>query len=93
MADLEPRVAVLEQIARDTRDVLARIDGRLDRIDSRFDRIDTRLDRIDTRLDRLDGRISDNFQFLVRLHILQFVGLAAGIILVLGVIARAQHWI
>lgn len=49
--------------------------------------------RIETRLDRMDARIADNFQFLVRLHIGQFAALAAGFVILLGVIARAQHWI
>jgi hypothetical protein len=49
--------------------------------------------RIETRLDRIDGRMADDFRFLVRLHIGQFAALAAGFIILLGVIARAQHWI
>jgi len=90
MDDLPSRVAVLEQIARDTRDILARIETRLDRMDSRFD---ARLDRLDGRLDRLDGRVADNFQFLVRLYYGQFALMVAGFAAILGVIARAQHWI
>lgn len=79
MADLEPRVAVLEQIARDTRDMLARMEGRFD--------------RIETRLDRIEARQGEDFRFLVRLIITQGVLMIGGFAAVLGVIARAQHWI
>jgi hypothetical protein len=54
---------------------------------------DATLLRIETRLDRIDSRIAEDFRFLVRLHIGQFAALAAGFVLLLGVIARAQHWI
>jgi hypothetical protein len=79
MADLEPRVAVLEQIARDTRDMLARMEGRFD--------------RIETRLDRVEARQGEDFRFLVRLIITQGVLMIGGFAAVLGVIARAQHWV
>jgi hypothetical protein len=72
MADLEPRVAVLEQIARNTESVLL---------------------RIETRLDRIEARQGDDFRFLVRLIITQGVLMIGGFAAVLGVIARAQHWI
>jgi hypothetical protein len=49
--------------------------------------------RMETQLARIEARQADDFKFLVRMHILQFVGLATGILMVLGVIARAQHWI
>jgi hypothetical protein len=72
-------------------------EGRLDQIDARVDRMAGRVEQMDnhiqTRLDAIEGRRADDFKFLIRMHILQFVGLASGIILVLGVIARAQHWI
>jgi hypothetical protein len=69
---LEPRVAVLEQIARNTEQVLL---------------------RIETRLDRIDGRMADDFKFLVRLIFTLGVLTLGGFAAVLGVIARAQHWI
>ena len=72
MADLEPRVAVLEQIARNTESVLL---------------------RIETRLDRIEARQGEDFRFLVRLFITQGVLTIGGFAAVLGVIARAQHWI
>jgi hypothetical protein len=51
------------------------------------------LARIETRLDRIEGRQADDFRFLVRLHMTQFVLVFGGFAAVLGVIARAQHWI
>jgi hypothetical protein len=51
------------------------------------------LDRIETKLDRIEGRQADDFRFLVRLHMTQFVLMSGGFAAVLGVIARAQHWI
>lgn len=41
--DMLPRVAVLEQIAREVRDGLARIDQRLDRMEDKLDRLNSRL--------------------------------------------------
>jgi hypothetical protein len=72
MADMEPRVAVLEQIARNTESVLL---------------------RIETRLDRIEARQGEDFRFLVRLSITQGVLMIGGFAAILGVIARAQHWI
>jgi hypothetical protein len=51
------------------------------------------LDRIDTKLDRIESRQADDFRFLVRLHFTQFVLIVGGFAAVLGVIARASHWI
>jgi hypothetical protein len=79
MDDLPSRVAVLEQIARGTEATLLRIE--------------TRFDRIEAKLDLFENRRTDDFKFLVKLHIGQFAALAAGFVLLLGVIARAQHWI
>jgi hypothetical protein len=70
--DWKPQVAVLEQIARNTEQVLL---------------------RIETRLDRIDGRMADDFKFLVRLIFTLGVLMLGGFAAVLGVIARAQHWI
>jgi len=39
---MEARVAVLEQIARNTEQILARMDVHLDRMDTRMDRIEDR---------------------------------------------------
>jgi hypothetical protein len=46
---MEARIAVLEHIAKDTRELLGRIDSRMDRMDTRFDRMDTRMDRFEDR--------------------------------------------
>lgn len=54
MDDIPSRVAVLEQIARDTAQVLGRIEKRLDRIDDRLMAMDAKWD---TKLDRLTSRI------------------------------------
>ncbi|GBQ64851.1 hypothetical protein AA103196_0988 [Ameyamaea chiangmaiensis NBRC 103196] len=42
---MQARVAVLEQIAKDTKAPLDRIEKRMDRIDTRFDKFDERHDR------------------------------------------------
>jgi hypothetical protein len=81
--DMLPRVAVLEQIARDTTAILARIDQRLD--------------RIDTRLDRLDARQADDFRFLVRLQITLTTAtlgaMLAGFAALGAGMAHGFHWI
>jgi hypothetical protein len=69
--DLPSRVAVLEQIARSTQATL--------------DRLETRFDRIEAKLDLFESRRADDFRFLVKLHIGQFAALAAGFVLLLGV--------
>jgi hypothetical protein len=85
MADenLPPRVAVLEEIARTTRDGLSHIEARFDRLD----------ERLDTKFDAIAKRQSDDLKFLFRLHITHIVLMFAGFAALLGVIARAQHWI
>ncbi len=52
---MEARVAVLEQIAKDTKEVLGRIE--------------TRMERIDTRLDRMEDRHGSDFKWLLTLGI------------------------
>lgn len=91
MADtIEPRVAVLEQIAKNTSE--------------RLDRMDARLDRIETRLDRIEGRQHDDFQILLGWHdrLLErhdrdfrwFVTLyLAGMATLLGVMAHGFRWL
>jgi hypothetical protein len=41
--DIPSRVAVLEQIAREVRDGLLRIDQRLDRIEDKIDKLNSRI--------------------------------------------------
>jgi hypothetical protein len=54
---MEARVAVLEQIATSTQQLLAKMDARLDRIENNFVQIDKRLDGMDQRLDQMDKRL------------------------------------
>lgn len=54
---MEARVAVLEQIATSTQQLLGKMDVRLDRIENNFVQIDKRLDQIDKRLDQMDLRL------------------------------------
>jgi hypothetical protein len=85
--DILPRVAILEQIARETRDTLIRIETRLDRIETRFD----------TRMERLDGRQADDFRYLVRLQITLTtvtIGLTlAGLATLGGLMAHGFRWL
>lgn len=81
--DLSSRVAVLEQIARNTEAALGRIEARLD--------------RIDTRMDRLDSRQGDDFRFLVRLQItlttVTIMLMLAGFATLGSLMAHGFHWI
>jgi len=57
-AGMEARVAVLEQIAKETRDALVRLDRRFDDVDKRFDEIDKRFDAVDKRFDRVEDNMA-----------------------------------
>jgi uncharacterized protein YhaN len=46
---MEARVAVLEQIAKNTEKVLERLDARMDRLDARMDRLESRMERVEDR--------------------------------------------
>jgi len=60
VSHMEARVAVLEQIAKDMKEILGRSESRMDRMDTRFDTIDTRFDRMESRLERIeDGQSAD----------------------------------
>jgi uncharacterized membrane protein YjjP (DUF1212 family) len=59
---MEARVAVLERIAKETRDPLVRLDRRFDDVDRRFEK---RFDDVDSRLDRLQERPSSDFRWVV----------------------------
>jgi len=87
---LEVRVAVLVQIAADTRAVLERLDKRLDRMDERLDRMDGRLesrfDRLDDRLMAIDAHHRADFRWLLGLTLAGFAGL-------LGAMAHGFHWL
>jgi uncharacterized coiled-coil protein SlyX len=80
---LEVRVAVLEQIAADTRAVLERLDKRLDRMDGR---LESRFDRLDDRLMAIDTHHRADFRWLLGLTLAGFAGL-------LGAMAHGFHWL
>ena len=85
-ADMESRVAVLEQIARNTVASLERIERRFDAVDRRFDAIDRRFDAIDR---RIDGTVSDHrsdFRWLLGIML-------GGFGTMLGVMAHGFHWL
>ena len=103
--NLTSRVAVLEQIASDTREGLSRIERRLDRVDERIDRLDerigrgdewvsARLDRMDekinARIDRMDERINARIDTSTRWLITLGLG---GFAALLGAMAHGFHWI
>jgi uncharacterized protein YhaN len=103
-ADMESRVAVLEQIARTTVASLERIERHFDAVDRRFDAIDRRFDAIDRRFETRDGQHASHFDTLDR----RIDGLALehrrdtrwvlGIMLggfgaMLGVMAHGFHWL
>ena len=96
-ADMESRVAVLEQIARTTVASLERIERRFDAVDRRFDAIDRRFDAVDgryvSRFDTLDRRIDSlaaehrrDFRWLVGMML-------GGFGAMLGVMAHGFHWL
>jgi hypothetical protein len=101
VSDLEPRVAVLEEIARSTRAALERIDRRLDAIENRMIASDNRMiafqadvDRrfltfqseMNSRLIALQADQRSDFRWLLG------VGLG-GFGAMFGLIAHAQHWL
>ena len=77
--DMESRVAVLEQIARDT-------SRALDRIERRMDGFDRRMDGLDRRIDALAHAQHAEFRWLVGM-ILGTTGA------MLGVMAHGFHWL
>ena len=99
-ADMESRVAVLEQIARTTAASLERIERRLDAMEGRFTGIDHRrpgvpryFAAIERRLDSMDRRIDavvtdqrSDFRWLLGLMLAQTGAL-------LGVMAHGFHWL
>jgi hypothetical protein len=78
-ADMESRVAVLEQIARTTVASLERIERRLDAMEGRFT-------GIDRRFDALNSEHRADFRWLVGLMLAQTGAL-------LGVMAHGFHWL
>ena len=103
-ADMESRVAVLEQIARTTVASLERIERCFDAVDRRFDTIDRCFDAVERKFDTHDGRYASRFDTLDRRtdslaseHRRDFRWLL-GIMLggfgaMLGVMAHGFHWL
>lgn len=98
--NLEPRVAVLEQIAVETRDALLRIDRRLDGIERDIKPLlglpqsyldlgrhcDARFDSLERRMDALERRQHTDFIALLTVML-------GGYASMLGVMAHGFHWI
>lgn len=84
--NLEPRVLLLEQIAGDTRTMLARLEGRFDAIDGRFDSLERRFDSLDRRMDALEKRQHTDFLVLLTIYLAGYAGL-------LGAMAHGFKWI
>jgi len=78
-ADMETRVAVLEQIARTTAATLERMDGRMDRIDQR--------------LDMLYGAQRSDFRWLLGMMIAGTGTILGCLLGLLGVMAHGFHWL
>jgi hypothetical protein len=89
-ADMESRVAVLEQIARATVASLDRIERHLDtmegRSDGRFTGIDGRFAGMDRRIDALAAQHRADFRWLIGIML-------GGFGAMLGVMARGFHWL
>jgi hypothetical protein len=82
-ADMESRVAILEQIARATTDSLARIERRLDGMD----------DRMQRRFDALVAEHRADFRWLLGVMLSGFAAVLGGFGAVLGVMAHGFHWL
>lgn len=92
-ADMESRVAVLEQIARTTVASLERIEHRFDTLESRFTAMDgrftgleSRFAAVDRRFDALSSEHRADFRWLLGLMLAQTGAL-------LGVMAHGFHWL
>ena len=77
--DMESRVAVLEEIARNTAATLARIERRLD--------------SMDRRIDGLGATQRADFRWLVGIMFGGFSATIAGFATMLGVMAHGFHWL
>jgi len=78
-SDMESRVAVLEQIARDTATTL--------------ERIERRIDVIDRRIDMVAARQQADFRWLLGVMFGGFSATIAGFAAMLGVMAHGFHWL
>jgi hypothetical protein len=82
-ADMESRVAVLEQIARVTTASLERIERRLDAMDERTQR----------RLDALSAEHHADFRWLLGVMLGGLATMLGGFGALLGVMAHGFHWL
>jgi hypothetical protein len=78
-ADMESRVAVLEQIARTTA-------AGLERIERRFDALEGRFSAIDRRFEALASEHRSDFRWLLGIML-------GGFSAMLGVMAHGFHWL
>ena len=85
-ADMESRVAVLEQIARSSA-------ASSERIERRFDAIDRRFDAIDRRFDALSAEHRADFRWLLGIMLGGFAAMIGGFSAMLGIIAHGFHWL
>ena len=76
---MEARVAVLEQITKETK-------ASLDRIEQRFDRLDSRLDKVDERRER-------DFRLIFGAIITLALGLGTLMLGLLGIVAHGFKWL
>jgi hypothetical protein len=87
-ADMEARVAVLEQIARDTAATLQRLERRFDAVDHRFDNVDRRIDAV-----AVAEAQRAEFRWLLGVVLGGFATVLGGIGAMLGVMAHGFHWL
>ncbi len=85
-ADMETRVAILEQIARTTA-------ATLERLERRFDSIDRRFESIDRRIDALASEHRSDFRWLLGIMLGGFGAMIGGFGALLGVMAHGFHWL
>ena len=85
-ADMESRVAVLEQIARNT-------SATLERLERRFEAIDRRFESIDRRIDILTSEHRADFRWLLGVMLGGFGAMLGGFGAMLGVMAHGFHWL
>ena len=92
-ADMESRVAVLEQIARTTAAGLERIERRLDSMEGRFTGLEGRFAAIDRRFDALNSEHRADFRWLLGIMLGGFGAMLGGFGAMLSVMAHGFHWL
>ncbi len=91
MATTEQRVALLEgrlmeqtQVFADIRDVLARLERRVDagfdRVDARFGQVDTRFGQVDVRIDAMRKDAGVDFRWIVGIQVTTLVAMVAALL-------------